>query len=187
MSSITAIANIALAELGADLIIDIDDGSRNAKICKARYPDVRDAVLRSHPWNCATFRFSLPAEGTAPAFGFSAQYPLPTEPYCLRVLQLENPAIKWKVEGRKILTNAGSPLRGLYIGLVGEDFYDALLTHAVAMRLGAAIAYRLTTSQTQVERMSKLFQDALREARSIDAQEGSPDDLADSELLVSRY
>lgn len=186
MSSITAIANIALAELGADLILDTDDGTRNAKICKARYGDVRDAVLRSHPWNCATFRFSLPAEGTAPAFGFSAQYPLPTEPYCLRVLRLEDAAVTWKIEGRKILTDAGSPLRGLYIGRIGEDLYDALLTHAIAMRLGAAIAYRLTNSQTQVERMNRLFQETLREARSIDAQEGSPDDLAPSELLMSR-
>ena len=187
MPSVTDIANIALSELGADLIMDIGENTRNAKICQARYPDVRDAVLRSHPWNCATSRFSVPAEGEVPAYGFGAQYPLPTSPYCLRIIELEDPGLRWKLEGRRILTDAVGPLRGLYIGRIGEDLMDALLVQSLAMRLGAAVAYRLTTSQTQVDRMTKLYRDMISEARSIDAQEGVPDEMPDSTILNARY
>lgn len=181
----TAIANIALTELGADLIADLGQNVNNAKVCLARYDDVRDAVLRDHPWNCAQFRFALPAMGERPAFGFAYQYALPTDPYCLRVLRLACD-VPWKVEGRKILTDQAAPLRGLYVGRIGEDQMDALLAHAVGLRLGAAIAYRLTTSQSQVERMWQLYRDTLRSARSVDGQEGSPEAFADSALLDSR-
>lgn len=187
MPSKTEVCNIAIAELGGDLITDVEDGTRNARLCLARYDDCRDAVLRSHPWNCATFRFDLSPLADRPAFGFAYQYALPNDPLCLRVLRLEDTTVPFKVEGRRILTDLGPRLLGLYVGRIGEDQYDALLTQAIAAKLGSAIAYRLTTSQAQVERMQALYERTLREARSVDAQEGTPDAIEADELLGSRH
>lgn len=184
--SITDIANAALVELGADRITAIDDNSQNAKACAACYPTVLDAVLRSHPWNSATTRAVLPAEGTAPLFGFGYQYPLPTDPWCLRVLDV-NGGARFKIEGRKILTDEPGPIQVLYIRRIDNpDDMDGQLRHVVALRLGAAVAYRLSNLGDQAGRMMRLFEAALREARSSDAQEGTPDDIEADELLESR-
>lgn len=185
MASITEISNMALTELGAEPISDIAEGRRNSKICEVRYPDIRDAVLRAHPWSCAKRLFELASSG-APAYGFAFQYLMPTDPYCLRVLGLAEPRTPWKPMGRLILTDAPAPLRGTYVARIGEEDMDALLVQAIAMRLGAAIAYRLTNSQTQVERMFKLYELALREARSINAQEGLDEEDESSDFLAAR-
>jgi hypothetical protein len=63
---------------------------------------------------------------------------------------------------------------------------DALLAHAVAMRLGAAIAFRLTQQQSNVDRMFKLYSDALRSARSVNATEGFSNDDESSSILDAR-
>jgi len=187
MASSTEICNIALISLGAAEINDINDGSKNAKTCLARYATARDAVLRSHPWNCATKRFSLPVGGAQPAFEFTYAYNLPTDPYCLRVYRLLEKNARFKVEGRQILTNVSAPLRGWYIGRIGEADMDALLSEAIGMKLAHLICYRVTTSAARTDEARKAYELALREARSVDAMEGTPEELPDSELLASRY
>lgn len=186
MADRTGIANMALSELGADLITDLDQVQAHAKACRARYDDVRDEVLRAHPWRCATIRFELPAMGERPLYGFGWQYAMPNDPYCLRVLNLADPSIRWTVEGRRILADAGAPLRGRYIGRIGEDLMDVQLVRAIAMRLGAAIAYRVTQSQSQVARLQRLYEDALAQARSINATEGTPEEEPEAEMILAR-
>ena len=52
MASIVDINNAALNQLGASTILSLTEDSKNARICNARYTQIRDAVFRSHPWNC---------------------------------------------------------------------------------------------------------------------------------------
>ena len=190
MPSKVSIFNAALTELGEDRVTSPSEDTEPAKVCLARYDDVRDAVLRAHPWNSAKRRASL-ASTTAPAFGFANAFVLPTDPFCLRVFRLDpdthglHPT--WKVEGRQILTDEGAPLNIEFIArITDEQEFDALLADAIAMRLGAAVAYRLTNSRSKEKEVRELYRRVLREARSVDGQEGTTDPPLTDEFLDSR-
>ena len=74
MASVVDICNGALNQLGATTILSLTEDSKNARLCNSRYTQVRDAVFRSHPWNCLQKRVELAADTTAPAWGFSYAY-----------------------------------------------------------------------------------------------------------------
>lgn len=188
MASETGIFNAALIEMGSDVVIDPMEDSEQARTLSVRWPGVRDATLRAHPWNFALERAQLAALAQAPVWGFANQYQLPADPFCLRVLKVKDSEdIDWKVEGRKIKTDLGAPLNILYIKRVTDpNEYDALFIEAAAARLAAATAFRIMQSRTAAKDLWELYRDKLREAREIDAHEGTPDDFGDSDFLVAR-
>ena len=98
MASVVDICNSALNQIGASNIISLTEDSKAARICNQRYTFVRDSVFRSHPWNCLTTRAKIAADTATPAFEFSKQFTLPTDPFCLRVLQLSDTNILYKIE-----------------------------------------------------------------------------------------
>lgn len=187
MASWVQIANLALRRLGADRIASLGEDSENARAVNDVHETVRDAVLRLHPWNCALTRASLAADAAVPAWGHAYQYTLPADPYCLRVWRLAESATAFKIEGRKLLTNASAPLKILYIArLTDPELFDAGLTVAMAAALAAEIAFRLTNSRTAEDAMHKWFEQTLARARSADAQEGTPEPIEADEFQTSR-
>lgn len=187
MASWVQIANLALRRLGADRIASLGEDSENARAINDVHETVRDAVLRLHPWNCALARASLAADAAAPTWGYAYQYTLPADPYCLRVWRLADSAAAYKIEGRKLLTDAGAPLKLLYIARVtAPELFDAGLVVAMAAGLAAEIAFRLTNSRTAEEAMHKWFEQTLARARSADAQEGTPEPIEADEFQSSR-
>ena len=86
MASTVDICNGALNQLGASTILTLTEDSKNARLCNARYTQVRDSLFRSHPWNCLQKRVELAADTDKPAWGFSSQYTLPAD--CLRLLRI---------------------------------------------------------------------------------------------------
>lgn len=58
MASVVQICNGALNQLGASTILTLTEDSKNARLCNARYENVRDAVFRHHPWNCLQKEFN---------------------------------------------------------------------------------------------------------------------------------
>ena len=192
MPSVVDICNESLDLLGAATIIALTDNSKEARLCNRNFDLVRDAVLRAHPWNIAVTRKELAQDASAPAFGFTYQYTLPTDPYCLRVLSfwdsnVDNELaaydsnVMYKIEGRKILSNEGT-CNIIYIGRVTDtEQYDSLLSSTIAHRLAAKLAYNITGSGTVAQTMQALYEERLREAKSIDAMEGYPEQpLADT-------
>jgi len=186
MPSVVDICNESLDLLGAATITSLTQNSKEARLCNRNFELVRDAVLRAHPWNVAVTRASLPQDAATPPFGFLYQYTLPTQPYCLRVLSFwdsnvnnEQAAydsnVMYKIEGRKILSNENA-CNIIYIGRVEDtEQYDSLLSSAMAHRLGAEIAYAVTGSSTIAQTMNALYEQRLRDAKSIDAMEGYPE------------
>jgi hypothetical protein len=98
-----------------------------------------------------------------------------------------NVATMYKIEGRKILSNE-STCSIIYLGRVEDtELYDSLLTSALAHRLAAKIAYAITGSSTIAQSMQGLYELRLREAKSVDAMEGYPEQpLADTYINI-RY
>jgi|TARA_A100001201_G_scaffold40639_1_gene41899 hypothetical protein len=170
MASVVDICNGALNQLGASTILSLTEDSKNARLCNARYTQVRDAVFRSHPWNCLQKRVQLAADSDAPAWGFTKQYTLPAD--CLRVLTILDYDADYKIEGRKILTD-NSTMKILYISRIEDpNEYDELLRETLSAALAADIAYAVTSSNPTASNMYNLFQDKLKDARFVDSTEG---------------
>jgi len=198
MPSVVDICNEAMDLLGAATITALTENSKEARLCNRRFETVRDAVLRSHPWNTAIRRASLAQDSDAPAFGFTYQYTLPTDPYCLRVLSFWNSnvdseiaaydsQVMFKIEGRKVLSNEGTCKITYLARVTDTEEYDSLLSSTIAHKLAAETAYAITGSTTVSQAMQQLYEVRLREARSIDAMEGVPDKLIADDFVNIRF
>ena len=170
MASVVDICNGALNQLGASTILTLTEDSKNARLCNARFTQIRDSVFRSHPWNSLQKRVELAADTDTPAWGFTSQFTLPAD--CLRVLTILDFDSDYKIEGRKILTD-NSSMKILYVSRVTDpNEYDELLRETLSAALAADIAYAVTSSNPVAKNMYDLFQQKLKEARFVDSTEG---------------
>lgn len=179
MSAISqvSICNSALVKVGAERISSIDQDTKSARILKAVYAQVRDAVLAAHPWNFAIKRAVLAPVSSTPAFEFDFAYDLPND--CLAVLSLYDGAtdfggdesIDYVVEGRQILTDEESiSLRYIYQN-VDESSWNSYFAEAFAWRLAKEVAYNLTQSLALASACESSYQRELSLARSRDGAE----------------
>ena len=198
MASIVDICNEAMDLLGANIITSLTENSKEARLCNRRFETVRDAVLRSHPWNIAITRASLAKDSDAPAFGFASQFTLPTDPYCLRVISFWNSSVDnevaaydsnvmFKIEGRKVLSNEGSCSITYIARVTDTEQYDSLLSSAIAHKLASEVAYAVTGSNSVSQAMQGLYELRLREAKSVDAMEGYPEQPQADEYINIRF
>ncbi len=70
MASVVDICNGALNQLGATTILSLTEDSKNARLCNSRFTQVRDAVFRSHPWNCLQKRTRTSSRHRCSCMGF---------------------------------------------------------------------------------------------------------------------
>ena len=170
MASVVSICNSALNQLGAASITALTDNSKNARLCNARYETIRDAVYRSHPWNCLIKRKQLAQDTATPAYGFKFQFTLPSD--CLRVLVLDAYNSDHKVEGRKILCNE-STIKISYVAQITDpNELDVLTRETISAGLAADLAYAITANLQVSKLMQEKYQFKLSEARHTDASEG---------------
>lgn len=192
MASIVEMANQALLMLGENTIISMTTDSEAARLCNGRFAYVRDATLRAYPWNCALVRASLARSATAPTWGYDYQYALPTDPYCLRVLKMKEHekdygGYEWKVSGRYIETDATTCTIQYIKQVIDPNEMDILLREAISARLAAEICFPLTGSKTMQELMWAAYEKKIREAKSTDAQEGTPEEYTEDTFVDARY
>ena len=178
-NSTVELCNRALDLIGTNSITSLNDNSKAARLCNRNYGPVRDAVLRSYPWNCAMARARLPALVTSPAFGYARAFQLPQGPdpaYCLRVWEINGePAedIDYQIEGRTIVTDEAAPLDIRYVARIEDPTqFDPLLDDAIAARLAVDIAFSLVSNATLVTELRNAYVAKMNEARMIDAREG---------------
>ena len=181
MASDVDICNSALNMIGASNIISLNEDSKAGRICNQRYALVRDSVFRSHPWNCLMTRKTLSPDSVAPPFDYANQFTLPTDPYCLRVLRLQDPDTVHKIEGRKLLCDDAT-IQLVYIARITDpNEYDQLLIEALSSRMAMEISYSLVNSTSLTQMMETQFNTKIREARFVDATEGTPENITNQD------
>jgi hypothetical protein len=175
-TSVIEICNNALLDLGEEAIVSLADNTKAARLCNQRWPAVRDAVLRAHPWNCATAQTRLAAGSEPPAWQYDRRFPLPAD--CLRVLAVEvdGAALEaWEVQEGAILCDEDGPLDIAYIRRIEDPrLFDPLLCEALSSRLSATLAYPITASTSLAQSFWSAYAEKLREARGVDAREAAP-------------
>lgn len=182
-----AICNAALFAIGDSVrITSLDDDTVLARLCKERYPRVRDALLRSYPWNFAAARASLAADTSTPAFEFDYQYALPSDFLWLRELY-GNERASYQVEGGLILCSIAAPLEIKYTRRVDDpNLFDDLFCEALAARLAAELCAARTESGGRAEALYNLSNAKIMEARKLDAQEGAAESLPETTWITER-
>lgn len=198
MAGQVEIANRALTKIGEQRILSLSDDTEPARSIDSLWDIVRDAELRIRRWKFSILRNSMPALVSTPSWGYDYEYQLPAD--CLRVLQVNDiyPGVsltnyrnadetQWRVEGRKILTDIGAPLKLRYISRIEDTGqWDAAFVEAFACRLAAEVCERLTQSNTKRELAWEEYKQAVGMAVRADAIEAAPEPMPDSEWVLAR-
>ena len=186
MASKVEICNQALIKVGASRIVSLSDDTKSAQVLDAIYDVKRDAELAACPWTFAIKRAQLPADSTAPSFGWSYAYPLPTD--YLALVEVgedfvfynieDGPAFQIEAQASGVLaimTNEASPLKIRYVSRVtNTGLYPALFVEAFACRLAAEICEPLTQSLSKREAAWTERKQAVQSARRMNAIEQPP-------------
>jgi len=120
----------------------------------------------------------------SPVYNFEFQTDLPKDYLFLRDIEDYN-AITFKIEGDKIVSSS-ERLRILYIGDVKEELFDANFVEALSLSLAAKMAYSLVQSNELQGRLRVEAEEFLARARSLNAQQGTPDSIDANEWINVR-
>lgn len=178
MPSETDIANVALVLIGANRVANISD----SQPLNDTYTEVRDALLRSHPWNFATKRQKLAQSSTDPVYEFDHAYPLPSD--WIRTISVSDTEIGRStvlyrteiVNGQRAIVSSSSEIYIRYVyrvtdpNLMSEDFRIAL-----EKSLAKVLAIKEAGSRSLHELYAAEARQALNAARSTDAIDSFPE------------
>ena len=190
MGSKVDLANEALLLLGANTITSFTDNDSNAVLVNRFYDSERDALLRSHRWNCAVTTANLASLADTPIIDWEFKFTLPTDPYCLRVLDVRTVTgdikLDFAIQGRELLTEE-SAIDITYIQRLEDTMlYDSLLYQALVFRMAWKLAFPVTRSNTVMQQMAQLYDAIVRDARAVDSQEGTPETIETDALTDLR-
>jgi len=190
MASKVDLANEALLMLGANSITSFTDNDSNAVLANRFFEGERDAVLRSHRWNCSIVTTNLAALTTTPIINWLYKFTLPTDPYCLRVLDVRTVTgdikLDHEIQGRELLTEESTVDITYIQRLEDTTLFDALLYQALVFRMAWKMAFPITRSHTVMSQMGTMYEAVVREARTIDSQEGTPETIESDALTDLR-
>ncbi len=196
MTSAVSICSNALLQLGKSPLSSLEDVSDAATICANIYPEERRALLRDHPWNSATKRVILAPLVDVPAFGFGAQFLLPSD--FLRLVSVGDwwrwyggptPGCNgFRLEGRNILASGTQlPIEYVFDNDV-EATWDAHLVDLMTVRMTWKLAYPITQSTSLAQSKEDSYERLARKARSIDSQENPSEMLgSDFPIFAARF
>ena len=193
MASETSIINSSLRKLGEVRISSRIDGTPTAEAVNDLFDDIRDELLRSHPWNFATARAQL-SKGATPISGFDNQFLVPAD--WLRTLEVQNNKNGYGTAIYKMESHATdknvilSDADELYLRYVRRVTDANIMTpdfrEAFSYRLAADLALPVANSNTLRQPMEDAFVKAFRQARSVDSIEDFPDSMPEGSWIRAR-
>lgn len=185
MADITGIINAALGELGEYRIESFDDESNLADLALRHYDEARDSTLELFPWHFSCVYQSLTRLATAPAFRWAYQYSLPTDPYCLKVLETDKGSgTRWEigayspapgVDVQRVLFSNEPTVKIAYTARIEDVGLWTPLAIQVLIKVLASKLARPLTGQQSVEQAK--WQEALAllpQALTSQVREGDP-------------
>ncbi len=183
MPSKVDMCNNALQKIGVKAILDLLDDTEQARKCNIRFDSLLDSLLCIAPWTFAMARLQIAANSTAPAFEYSYRHTLPSD--CLQVLDDYND-YPYRVEGNYIFSDS-SPIKLIYTKRITDmNRLSALFVEMFQDQLAMELAIPLAGSASLRQAMGEDLRVSKKLARSKDAQQGTPKDIADGEWITIR-
>lgn len=202
LTSKTAVANLALAEIGAKRISDLEaDSSPEAVACRLHFDHVRNVLLRSHPWSFAKLTVALSQSATDPVASteWDAAWTLPGD--MLRLIRVvgpdaDLPRTRFEIAGNFLHTRDLDTCTIVYVSdSIPVTRWDDLFVDAMRYKLASEIAEDVTQNPQKADAaLQKYKAMALPDAARVDAQtEASGENRtpamqsAQSGLVQARY
>jgi len=183
MTSEVAICNAALAKVSNNRIASLTEGSTAGDLCNEMYGRVRDRLLRRHIWNFNKKRVKLAQLATAPVFGWTYAYQLPSDWVRNIAVYPDSAGIGqthgYQVEGRRILSDHENIYLVYGARITDPNDFDDMFREALAYALAVELAVPLAKSATLRDRMNEAFQAYVMEAQTIDGQDDPPEFAAE--------
>jgi len=194
----TTIINRALQLLGYKPVGSINDNDRGARAMNRAYIPVLEAMLRENFWSFSIKRAILPAASTAPAFGKANYFQLPGDFLMIAppdqfvnygvmstglIPSAPNTGVSyqdWQIEsfpggGQAIATDQGAPLYLRYVSnAINEGNFDPSFSEAFSAVLAMECCEELTQSNTKLQNLEKIHDDAINLAKKRNAFEMMP-------------
>lgn len=183
MASKVEVANLALTKLGDDPILLLTDDTKPARTLNRIFDLVADAEMKASWWKFTIKRAELSALADPPAWGYSYQYPLPSD--YLGLVQLNDIYVRstsrqrgaWSVEANRLLTDLTAPLKVRYVSRVAVASWDPLFVDAFACKLAMEACETLTQSDSKFQRIAGQYKLAIDRAHAMDAIENPPEEF----------
>jgi hypothetical protein len=196
MASEIDICNLALSHIGASATISsLTEQSEEAFHCNLLYADARDAVLRAHPWGFAK-RYLALSECANPPGNWKYRYAYPNDAiYAREILQantLGDPikfeiALSDKFNSREVLTNQENATLVYTYKVTNTLVFDPLFINALAWRIASDIAMPLTRDQERLKAAYQMYQMAISEAHTFNANESHEDVNREASWITGRF
>jgi len=188
------VCNLALSHLKERSITSLTNPTNPAAVaCAKWYDHARRTALRKAIWKFAKKRTELAQSATTPAFGWSYQYPLPTDfiRLCSVNDQNENTEITkdYDLEDGNILFNGelGTALPIVYIfDQTNVAKMDPLFIGVFAVELAIAMAFDIVGAEAPIARLTTLLKQLAPEAYAITGQEKPPVRVQRSKFIAAR-
>lgn len=189
------ICNMALDHLKQGALTSIDPATNIAgQRCARWYPQIRQETLRFHPWNFALKRVQLTPDSTAPSFGFTQRYLLPSDwlRYISRVDDFDNflgDGTDYEIEERYYLFNGDddTAINLRYImDFTNVAKMDPLFRGLFAINLAIILAPNFAGTEGRVSTLLKIQKELEAKATAVDGQERPPRRIQRSKFLDAR-
>jgi len=193
------ICNLAIARCGVKAsIFNLADGTAEANLCNAVYPQARDACLAAFPWAFATKRALLVASTEDARTGWALVYALPDD--CLTARYLHSGArdpspsarVPFALEaaasgrGRVLLTDQ-EDAELVYTGRITDvTAYPPLFVDALAWLVASDLVMALSNKDDLTELALKRYAYVLAQAGGADFRQAQEDQPDDGEFIRAR-
>ena len=180
------LAKRAFALLGSVGFRSVKDGSHEAALASVLYDGIRDAFLSQHIWNFATKRARLVAAADFVPLDYAYGYVLPSD--FLRAIKLVSEAgdsLSYRIVHGHVETDHRDVWL-FYIARVDEADFPPFFQEAFVARLAADLCLPLTENSSRARLLMTRATLLLREAKTLDSQQDSPEGFEDFSLLTVR-
>lgn len=179
-----SICNSAIAKIGGQRLVSLDDANERARLFKEQYPKIRDELLVSHPWSFATKRAAPAGVVLPPNSLYEYKFQLPLD--CLRVIDVAGKTSVWSTEDGFLLADHPDPVIKYIAQVTDVSKFPPAFSEVLAAKLAADTCYSLVQSVTLRQQLIAEYEKALRLARSYNAQEASSERVYADDWLRAR-
>lgn len=183
--------NMALDLLREQPLSSVSDTTATARWLTRNYDQQRDYLTELFPWRHALARSEIAADATAPDWGWSYRYLLPTD--ALRILQptldgsWSGTLIPYEIEGLYLMCDVAGPLRLRHINRVtNEGYFSNGFCEVLSQRLALHMAHWLTGKQSMMSELRDLYTATFAEAKQNEAVQVTADTYYDTDILYQR-
>lgn len=179
--SITEICNVALGMNGASRIASLTEDTPNARLCNTFYSPSVDEVLCMAKWGCAKHTKVVTSDSdydyTDYDYKLAYRYFYPSNPYCLKVREVNNNLYEWRREGRAIYTDQSTCELVYTKRITDVNEFDSLLCDAISAHIAIKLTFPLQQQNPlRLELIEYLEKFVLPRAKKSNAEEAYVDE-----------